>query len=284
MQIFVTKDGQQNGPFSIDEIKVQLAAGSLTFADYGWYEGLAKWQTLGTLAPFAANNTSAVAGPPKAQPRERRRSSPANGSRKASKLAITSMVFGICSYVLCLSILTGIPAIICGHVALGKIKRPKARLSGRGMAIAGLVMGYISLGFMLPSIHMILRLSVPTINQAVIVTKQSQSVAHAKQISLACVEYANRHDGKYPDSLDELNLPNKKILTSPLAVDGTEQSYVYISGLTTSSPGDTIFLYDKNVSNGFSSRLKKHVVARIDGVCKAISDVDFEKEIKPSAP
>jgi hypothetical protein len=283
MQIFVTKDGRQSGPFSIDEIKAQLAAGSLTPADYGWHEGLAEWQTLGALAPFAVNNPP-PAGPPKAQPKERRSSPSANDSRKASRLAITSMVLGICSYVLCLSILTGIPAIICGHGALGKIKRTRARLSGRGMAIAGLVMGYVSLGFVLPSIPMILRLSVPTINQAVIMTEQSQSVAHAKQISLACVEYAGSHGGKYPDSLDQLNLPDKKILTSPLAADKTEQSYVYISGLTASSPDDTIFLYDKNVSNGRNPRLKKHVVARINGVCEVISDADYEKEIRPTTP
>ncbi len=37
-----------------------------------------------------------------------------------SGLAITSMICGISSIFLCLGLLTGIPAIICGHIARGK--------------------------------------------------------------------------------------------------------------------------------------------------------------------
>lgn len=34
-------------------------------------------------------------------------------------------------------------AVIFGHVALGQIKKAEGRQTGRGMAIAGLVLGYI---------------------------------------------------------------------------------------------------------------------------------------------
>jgi hypothetical protein len=44
---------------------------------------------------------------------------------------------------------TAIPAIIFGHVALGQIGQPGARTGGRGMAIAGLVLGYLGLAFSL---------------------------------------------------------------------------------------------------------------------------------------
>ena len=39
-------------------------------------------------------------------------------------------------------------AIVFGHVALSQIKASGCRQEGRGLAIAGLVMGYLSLGFL----------------------------------------------------------------------------------------------------------------------------------------
>ncbi|MEO5713211.1 MAG: DUF4190 domain-containing protein [Luteolibacter sp.] len=56
-------------------------------------------------------------------------------------LATASLVCGICGVIL--GPLTGIPAIITGHMALGRIKRSGDVLQGHGMAIAGLIMGYI---------------------------------------------------------------------------------------------------------------------------------------------
>jgi hypothetical protein len=57
-------------------------------------------------------------------------------------LAIASLICGILSIVSC-CLLAGIPAIITGHMALGRIKL--SGQGGRGLALAGLVMGYISI-------------------------------------------------------------------------------------------------------------------------------------------
>ncbi|MFO8012330.1 MAG: DUF4190 domain-containing protein [Phycisphaerae bacterium] len=57
-------------------------------------------------------------------------------------LAIASLILGILSMV-CLGLLAGIPAVICGHMALGRIKQ--SGQGGRGLAIVGLVLGYISI-------------------------------------------------------------------------------------------------------------------------------------------
>ena len=48
------------------------------------------------------------------------------------------------------SLLTGVTciapaAIVCGHIALSQIKASAGRLSGRGLAIAGTILGYASL-------------------------------------------------------------------------------------------------------------------------------------------
>ena len=55
-------------------------------------------------------------------------------------LATASLVCGICGFIL--GPLTGIPAIITGHMALARAK--KAGTAGDGKAIAGLILGYIS--------------------------------------------------------------------------------------------------------------------------------------------
>jgi Domain of unknown function (DUF4190) len=64
--------------------------------------------------------------------------------QSANGFAIASLTLGIA----CLC--TGrcaIPAVICGHIALAQINRSGGMQQGRGMAIAGLVLGYIFLAF-----------------------------------------------------------------------------------------------------------------------------------------
>ena len=60
-------------------------------------------------------------------------------------LAIWSFVMSLCG-LLCCGLLLGIPAVICGHLALSNI-RSKPYLQGKGFAIAGLIIGYISIAF-----------------------------------------------------------------------------------------------------------------------------------------
>ncbi len=60
---------------------------------------------------------------------------------KTSGLAIASLVCGIFTFICGLG---AIPAVICGHLALSRIKAGRAA-GGRGMAIAGLIMGYLGI-------------------------------------------------------------------------------------------------------------------------------------------
>ena len=78
-------------------------------------------------------------------------------SSGASGLAIGSLVFGLLIF-FTLG-LTGIAAVIMGHLSLSRIKSSAGALSGRGMAIAGLIMGYF--GFVLVGIAILAALAVP---------------------------------------------------------------------------------------------------------------------------
>lgn len=76
-------------------------------------------------------------------------SGPAPGTPPPNNaLAITALILGILSP-LCLGCFTGVPAIICGHIARGQIRASNGTQSGDGMALAGLILGYISLAITL---------------------------------------------------------------------------------------------------------------------------------------
>src|SRR4051794_3201960 len=75
---------------------------------------------------------------------------PPLGQEKTSVLAIVSLVLGILAIVLlCVGPVFAIPAVICGHMAYGKIKRSGGALAGKGLAIGGLACGYISLAVLM---------------------------------------------------------------------------------------------------------------------------------------
>jgi len=69
---------------------------------------------------------------------------PVYGPSPEQGLAIASLVCGILSFVCC-NILTGIPAIILGIMAINKEKSDPQRYTGKGMAIGGIVLGAVSI-------------------------------------------------------------------------------------------------------------------------------------------
>jgi hypothetical protein len=74
-----------------------------------------------------------VAPPPLAQPQ----------LAGTNSLAITSLVCGIAQFMF--GPLATIPAVVCGHVARSQIRRTGEQ--GAGLALAGLILGWIGVGF-----------------------------------------------------------------------------------------------------------------------------------------
>jgi hypothetical protein len=52
VSFLVAKDGQQLGPFSLDEVNAQLAGGMLDPSDLGWTEGFEDWYPLEQIEGF----------------------------------------------------------------------------------------------------------------------------------------------------------------------------------------------------------------------------------------
>lgn len=63
------------------------------------------------------------------------------GPRPTNSLAVAAFVLSMMQF---FTVITVIPALICGHIALGQIKQDGS--GGRGLAIAALVISYIFLG------------------------------------------------------------------------------------------------------------------------------------------
>jgi hypothetical protein len=66
--------------------------------------------------------------------------------RQSSSKATTAMVLGIVGLVVCQ--LVGIAAIIVGNDAKREIDASGGQLDGRGMAVAGVVMGWVAVGLL----------------------------------------------------------------------------------------------------------------------------------------
>ena len=63
--------------------------------------------------------------------------------QRTNGFAVTALVLGLTTF--CTLLVTGILAVIFGNVALGRIATSHGREKGRGMAIAGIVLGWVSI-------------------------------------------------------------------------------------------------------------------------------------------
>lgn len=77
-----------------------------------------------------------------------------NPIRKTSNLAITSLVSGILGWTL-LPFLGAIVAVITGHMARSEIRKSNGELDGDGLAVAGLVLGWLSLALVVVGVFIL---------------------------------------------------------------------------------------------------------------------------------
>jgi hypothetical protein len=138
-----------------------------------------------------------------------------SGRPPTSGLATTSLVLGVLSFLGC-SIITGIPAIITGHIAHNRARKSPQEFGGRGMAVAGLVMGYISVA-LIPFIAILAGMMLPALAKAKDRAQTINCVSNMKQIGLAARMWSNDHNEKFPP--DFLSMSNElfspKILVCP---------------------------------------------------------------------
>ena len=156
---FYGKDNAQHGPVSDLEIRNLISTAQITQDTIIWREGMTDWipmkdvpdfQTAQVTNQIANQGTVAQGTPgaatPYASPQTYPGQAPYAAAIPTDGLAIASLVCGILAIVcscMYIGVIFGIPAAICGHMSLKKINTSLVPIQGKGMAIAGLVTGYI---------------------------------------------------------------------------------------------------------------------------------------------
>jgi hypothetical protein len=64
--------------------------------------------------------------------------------QQTNNKALISLILGICSFVIGGNLLTGIPAIILGHMAMREIAATGDTQQGKPLALVGLILGYVA--------------------------------------------------------------------------------------------------------------------------------------------
>jgi hypothetical protein len=157
--------------------------------------------------------------------------------RKTSGLAITSLVFGILS-LFCCGALAGIPAIIMGHVSRSRIKSSGDTLGGAGLALGGLITGYISLVITLLFTVAI----VPQLPTILAKAKAGQTLVHGLQIQVGAQKAALwPADAKIPSSAAFIDaLVEKGGLTKAEATT-LSPGELQLGNVSAEDPSNTIF-------------------------------------------
>jgi hypothetical protein len=137
---------QQFGPIDEFTLRGKIASGEVPGDSLVWRDGMSDWQPLASVAELQGPAPQGIYAPPATNPAYQGGGYP-YAPPPTCGLAIASLVCGIVSVLMCyFGALAGIPAVICGHMALSRIAAAQNAMGGRGMAIAGLVTGYIGLG------------------------------------------------------------------------------------------------------------------------------------------
>ena len=167
---------------------------------------------------------------------------------KTSALAIWSLVLGILGILfllVCLSPLFAIPAVICGHMAYARIKRSSGVLAGQGLALAGLITGYVSIGLSLLLIPLLAAIAIPNFVKARSTAQAHGCINNLRQIDAAANQFALEHsktNGEaihFPDDLTpyiKLNRQGK----IPACPAGGVYSLKAVGETPTCSLGETV--------------------------------------------
>jgi len=176
-----------------------------------------------TLAPAPAATTVAATPNPLA---------PAETSGKA----IVSLVCGLFLFFPPASLV----AVIFGHLSLSDIKRSAGRLQGHGLAMAGLVLGYVGIAT-IPVILIIAAIAIPNLLRARMAANESSAVASIRLLNTAEVGYSANHSAAgFTCAISDLS--DDQLISRDLA-GGRKNGYTFLLENCTPAQGGANFKY-----------------------------------------
>lgn len=139
---YYIKDGNTVGPVSTDALRRLPTTGEIGPNDQVWREGTENWVPAATVPGLGFPPTPAVSG---YQPSFGPVHSSVVSAPRTSGLAVASLVLGI----LWLWGIGSLLAVIFGATAMSHISKANNQITGKGMAVAGLVLGIVGLAVIL---------------------------------------------------------------------------------------------------------------------------------------
>ena len=148
---------------------------------------------------------------------------------QTSGKATASLISGIAAYVIA-PFIGAIVAIIFGHLGLSEIKKSAGRLKGEGMAVAGLVLGYIQFS-LIPFFLIIAAIAIPNLLKSRMAANEASAVGLLRSITTAEITYSTACPRiGFASTLKELGLngsacPQAANLIDPVLAMGTKSGY-----------------------------------------------------------
>jgi hypothetical protein len=141
---------------------------------------------------------------------------------KTAGVAIASLIFGILGLTCLLPLVGSVLAVIFGIIALNKVKDSSGTLRGQGQAVAGIVLGGVSL-IMIPIMAAML---LPVLASAREKARRAACLTNERQIALAMIMY-REETGTCPQTLDDLRkyVDSDKIFHCPSVSGSPAFSY-----------------------------------------------------------
>lgn len=136
--------------------------------------------------------------------------------------AIFSFILGLLSVIGLM--ITGVPAIVFGHVALRRIKNSPIQLNGKNFALAGIIMGWLSVlaTLILSTIIALGIMAIPKLAQGVNDASDQRASETALKLKSAIGAYHEQF-GKFPfpdsPSTNNVFLSNETIMNQLMAED-----------------------------------------------------------------
>ncbi|HZQ46122.1 MAG TPA: DUF4190 domain-containing protein [Verrucomicrobiae bacterium] len=189
MYKIIGADGKEYGPISADQMRQWIVQGRLSATTLVQPDGSSEWKPLSGFHEFSialsmAGGTlhgQAIAPAPAA---------------KTSGLAIASLVLGILGVFTCG--LSAIVGLVLGIISQIKINQSQGRLSGSGLAIAGICTSVVSLALVLLILPGLLLPALTRANQKAVTIN---CVNNMKQMGLSMVMYADDHTNQLPAAM-----------------------------------------------------------------------------------
>jgi len=139
---------------------------------------------------------------------------------ETSGKAIVSLICGLLFFIPLLFVV----AIVFGHLALSEISKSAGRLKGKGIAMAGLVLGYLWIAG-IPIFLILAAIAIPNLLRARMAANESSAVASVRTLAVAETSYATTHrDAGFTCSLSDL--AGDRLISGSLAI-GRKSGYAF---------------------------------------------------------